>query len=118
MTVKFKFYVKTTNNRSIELTRKYLEFFFIELYLLKDEYGLQIHFVKVTVYRLMRKNGASYSTAKKCYYTDRHDTRFDHTTTAIFDLGTTINFLTPVPLSAQSCRPVDASVQGLQDFLS
>ena len=72
----FKFFMKTTNNLTIEITRKFLEANIIELALVKDleEYGLQIPLVRSTVYRWMRQNGANYSIAKKCYYTDRHDT--------------------------------------------
>ena len=71
LTDMFKFYMKTANNLSIELTKKN-----IELDLVKDlqEYGFQIPLVKATVYRRMRKNGASYSTAKTCYDNDRHNT--------------------------------------------
>ena len=76
LTNQFKLYMKTTNNLGIELTRKYLQKIIIELDLVKDleEYSLQFPLVQSTVYRWMRQNGANYCKAKKCYYTDRHDT--------------------------------------------
>ena len=76
LSVMFKFYMKTTNNLTIKSTKSYLEDTIVQLALVKDlgNYGLTIPLATATVWRWMRQNGAAYSTAKKCYYTDRHDT--------------------------------------------